>query len=82
DVRSKGLMAGIELVIDKDTKEPYPARMKMGWRVADEALKEEVLIRPLGNVVVLMPPPGIPMEDLKKLVRATYNSVKRATEAA
>ncbi len=82
DVRSKGLMAGIELVLDKDTKEPYPARMKMGSRVADEALKEEVLIRPLGNVVVLMPPLGIPMQDLKKLVRATYNSIKRATEAA
>jgi adenosylmethionine-8-amino-7-oxononanoate aminotransferase len=82
DVRNKGLMAGIELVLDKETKEPYPARMKMGWKVAEEAMKEEVLIRPLGNVVVLMPPLGIPMEDLKKLVRATYNSIKRATEAA
>ncbi|MEW6146055.1 MAG: adenosylmethionine--8-amino-7-oxononanoate transaminase [Thermodesulfobacteriota bacterium] len=82
DVRSKGLMAGIELVLDKESKEPYPAKMRMGWRVAEEAMKEEVLIRPLGNVVVLMPPLGIPMEDLKKLVRATYNSIKRATEAA
>ncbi len=82
DVRSKGLMAGIELVLDKETKEPYPARMKMGWRVAEEAMKDEVLIRPLGNVVVLMPPLGIPMEDLKKLVRATYNSIIRATEAS
>jgi adenosylmethionine-8-amino-7-oxononanoate aminotransferase len=82
DVRSKGLMAGIELVLDKGSREPYPAGMRMGWRVADEAMKEEVLIRPLGNVVVLMPPLGIPMEDLKKLVRATYNSIKRATEAA
>jgi adenosylmethionine-8-amino-7-oxononanoate aminotransferase len=82
DVRSKGLMAGIELVLDKETKEPYPARMKMGWKVAEEAMKEEVLIRPLGNVVVLMPPLGISMEELKKLVRAAYNSIKSATEAA
>jgi adenosylmethionine-8-amino-7-oxononanoate aminotransferase len=82
DVRSKGLMAGIELVLDKESREPYPAGMKVGWRVAEEAMNEEVLIRPLGNVVVLMPPLGIPMEDLKKLVRATYNSIKRATEAA
>jgi len=82
DVRSKGLMAGIELVLDKGTKDPYPARMKMGSKVADEALEEGVLIRPLGNVIVLMPPLGIPMEDLKKLVRVTFNAIKRATEAA
>ncbi len=80
NVRSKGLMAGIELVRDKETKEPYPACERIGWKVAEEAMKDGVLIRPLGDVVVLMPPPGIPMEDLKKLVSATYDSIKRATE--
>ena len=81
NVRNKGLMAGIELVRDKESREPYPAGMRMGWKVAEEAMNNEVLIRPLGDVVVLMPPPGIPMEDLKKLVRATYDSIKRATES-
>ena len=38
------------------------------------------MLRPLGNVVVLMPPVGIPMEDLKKLVHVTYNSIKDVTE--
>jgi len=56
--------------------------MRMGWRVAEEAMNEGVLIRPLGNVVVLMPPLGIPMEDLKKLVRVTYNSIKKVTKDA
>ena len=82
NVRNKGLMLGIELVLDKETKETYPVSMKMGWKVAEEAMTEGVLIRPLGNVIVLMPPLGIPMEDLKKLVGATYNSIKKATEAA
>lgn len=82
NVRSKGLMVGIELVQDKETKETYQANMRMGWRVAEEAMNEGVLIRPLGNVVVLMPPLGIPMEDLKKLVRVTYNSIKKVTEDA
>ncbi len=80
NVRNKGLMVGIELVEDKETKEPYPPKIKMGWRVAELAMENEVLIRPLGNVVVLMPPLGIPMEDLRKLVRVTYDSIKKATE--
>jgi adenosylmethionine-8-amino-7-oxononanoate aminotransferase len=80
DVRNKGLMVGIELVEDKETKGPYPLKMKMGWRVAELAMEEEVLIRPLGNVVVLMPPIGIPIDDLRKLLRVTYKSIKRATE--
>lgn len=80
DVRNKGFMVGIELVRDKETKEPYPAEMKMGWKVSDLAMEDEVLIRPLGNVVVLMPPIGIPMEDLKKLVSTTFKAIKNATE--
>lgn len=80
DVRNKGFMVGIELVKDKETKEPYPAKLKIGWKVADKALENEVLIRPLGNVVVLMPPVGIPIEDLKKLIRVTYKSIKEVTE--
>jgi adenosylmethionine-8-amino-7-oxononanoate aminotransferase len=82
NARNKGLMIGIELVLDKETKETYPASMKMGWKVAEEAMNEGVLIRPLGNVIVLMPPLGIPMEDLKKLIGVTYNSIKKATEIA
>ncbi len=73
-------MVGIELVEDKETKEPYAPGAKMGWRVADRAMEDGVLLRPLGNVVVLMPPVGIPMEDLKKLVRITYNSIKEVTD--
>ncbi len=80
NVRNKGLMAGIELVEDKKTKKPYPAKEKIGWQVADRAMENEVLLRPLGNVVVLMPPVGIEMEDLKKLMKVTFQSIKEATE--
>ena len=80
NVRNKGFMVGIELVEDKETKEPYVPEAKIGWKVADHAMEDGVLLRPLGNVVVLMPPVGIPMEDLKKLLHVTYNSIKKATE--
>ena len=43
-------------------------------------MEEDVFIRPLGNVVVLMPPIGISIDDLRKLIRVTYKSIKRATE--
>ncbi len=80
NVRNKGLMVGIELVKNKDTKEPYRPKDKIGWKVADLAMEDEVLIRPLGNVVVLMPPIGISKMDLKKLLNVTYSSIKKATE--
>lgn len=81
NVRNKGLMVGIELVKNKETKEPYRPEEKMGWKVADHAMENEVLIRPLGNVVVLMPPIGISKKDLKKLLNVTYSSIKKATES-
>lgn len=81
NVRNKGLMAGIELVEEKKTKKPYEAKERIGWKVADKAIENEVLLRPLGNVVVLMPPLGIPMEDLKKLMNVTFQSIKEATES-
>lgn len=81
NVRNKGLMAGIELVKDKKSKKSYEPGLKMGWKVADKAMEKEVLLRPLGDVVVLMPPLGIPMEDLKKLMKVTFQSIKDATES-
>ena len=81
NVRNKGLMAGIELVEDKKSKKPYEAKEKIGWKVADRAMENEVMLRPLGDVVVLMPPIGIPMEDLKKLMKVTFRSIKEATES-
>lgn len=64
NVRNKGLMAGIEIVKDKSTKEPYPWEEKAGWKVSHKAREDGVLIRPLGNVVVIMPPLSISIEDL------------------
>lgn len=76
DVRNKGLMAGIELVKNKETKEPFPLDKKIGWKVAYKAREEGVLIRPLGNVVVIMPPLSISLENLDQLM----NVIKRAIE--
>jgi adenosylmethionine-8-amino-7-oxononanoate aminotransferase len=75
DARNKGLMAGVELVKDKTTKEPYPWEEKMGWRVACRARDKGVLIRPLGNVVVIMPPLAIDMGDLGRLLAVIREAI-------
>jgi adenosylmethionine-8-amino-7-oxononanoate aminotransferase len=70
DVRQLGLMAAIELVADKEKKTGYPWTERRGYAVCDVALKHGVWLRPLGNVVVIMPPLSISHEELAQLVNA------------
>jgi len=80
DVRQKGFMVGIELVKDKKTKMPYSLKEKIGWKVCYRAREKGLLIRPLGNVVVLMPPLSISQDELKMLVQITKEAIKEVTE--
>ncbi|MGO0123185.1 adenosylmethionine--8-amino-7-oxononanoate transaminase [Desulfothermobacter acidiphilus] len=79
DVRQVGFMVGIELVKDKKTKEPYPWAQRMGHRVILKAREKGVIIRPLGNVVVLMPPLAITEEELVRLCRVVKESIREVT---
>ena len=80
EVRQKGFMVGIELVENRRTKKPYAAGEKIGQRVIMEARKQGVIIRPLGDVIVLMPPLAIEESTLQKLVDVTYDSIEAVTE--
>jgi adenosylmethionine-8-amino-7-oxononanoate aminotransferase len=75
NVRNKGLMAGVELVIDKQTKEAYPWEEKMGWKVAYHARDNGVIIRPLGNVVVIMPPLSISTDNLRQMLKVLRHAI-------
>jgi len=79
DVRQRGLIAGIELVRDRETNEPYPWAQKRGIRVCDHALTEGVWLRPLGNVVVIMPPLAITVQQLDKICTAVERGIDVAT---
>ncbi len=76
DVRQKGLMAGVELVRDRRTREPFPATDRMGARVCRVAREQGVLLRPLGDVVVVMPPLAIDLNLLDRLGDVLYHSVR------
>lgn len=79
DVRQCGLIAGIELVKGCATKEPFPWAEKRGIRVCTHALTEGVWLRPLGNVVVIMPPLSISLEELDRICGAVDRGIALAT---
>jgi adenosylmethionine-8-amino-7-oxononanoate aminotransferase len=74
EVRRVGTMTGIELI-------EYPLSMRMGHRVTLEARRRGAIIRPLGDVIVLMPPLSISEADLSRLVEATGEAIEAAASA-
>ena len=70
DIRQVGLVAGIELVKDWRTREPFALREHAGIRVCEAMARRGVLTRPVGNVIVLMPPYCTTRAQLQKMVAA------------
>jgi adenosylmethionine-8-amino-7-oxononanoate aminotransferase len=75
EVRRCGFMVGIEL-------EEHPLPVRIGHRVTLEARRRGAIIRPLGDVVVLMPPLSIAEDELRRLVGITAEAIDAATAAA
>ena len=68
NVRQRGLMVGIELVSDRVSNEPFDWRERTGQRVCHRARELGMLTRPLGDVVVFMPPLVTERDDLEAMV--------------
>ena len=80
DVRQVGFMAGIELVQDIHTKQQYSQKDRIGSQIVHAARRRGVIIRPLGDVIVLMPPLSISPSELTFLLDAVYDSIKEVTQ--
>ncbi|HEY5345009.1 MAG TPA: aminotransferase class III-fold pyridoxal phosphate-dependent enzyme [Verrucomicrobiae bacterium] len=76
DIRLVGLVAGIELVKNWRTRAPFALRERAGIRVCEAMAKRGVLTRPVGNVIVLMPPYCTTRAQLQKMVSALREAVK------
>jgi adenosylmethionine-8-amino-7-oxononanoate transaminase len=76
DVRYRGLMAGIELVQDKTTKKSFPSAKQIGAKLCFAMRPKGVMLRPLGDVIVVMPPIAIDIELLEKLLRIIKDSIE------
>jgi adenosylmethionine-8-amino-7-oxononanoate aminotransferase len=79
EVRQRGLMVGIELVRDRATKEEYAYALRAGGEVTLEARRRGAILRPLGNVVVLMPPLAMSEAQLGELAGLTLASIEQVT---
>lgn len=82
DVRQRGFMVGIELVKNRATKEPYPLTERTGHWVAMEARRRGLLLRPLGNVVVLMPPLAVTVTELSRMTALVGAAIQTVTESS
>ncbi|MBL8074320.1 MAG: adenosylmethionine--8-amino-7-oxononanoate transaminase [Nitrospira sp.] len=76
DIRQRGFMVGVELVKEKTTKALYPLGAKVGHRVAAIARSKGLILRPIGNVLVLIPPLSISDKELEKLVDILKESIE------
>ncbi len=75
DIRQVGLVAGIELVRDWRTREPFELRERAGIRVCEAMARRGVLTRSIGSVIVLMPPYCATAAQVRRMVSALHESV-------
>jgi adenosylmethionine-8-amino-7-oxononanoate aminotransferase len=79
EVRRRGMMVGIELVKDRRTKAEYPYGDRVGHQVCLAVRRRGILLRPLGNVVVLMPPLSLTVEEARLLGDAVHEAIAEVT---
>ena len=72
DVRQEGLICAIEIVRDFKTREPFPFAERIGHRICEAARAHGLLTRPVGDVLVLMPPYCTTENQLAQMVEALW----------
>ncbi len=81
DIRQIGFMTGIELVSNRERKAGYDINDRISHKVILAARKRGVIIRPLGDVIVIMPPLSIGEKALEELLNVIFLSIKEVTES-
>jgi adenosylmethionine-8-amino-7-oxononanoate aminotransferase len=76
DIRQVGLVVGIELVRDWRTRQPFALRDRAGLRVCEAMARRGVLTRPVGSVLVLMPPYCTSPAQVRRIVSVLAESVQ------
>ncbi|MGL4741243.1 MAG: adenosylmethionine--8-amino-7-oxononanoate transaminase [Sarcina sp.] len=75
EIRSQGMINAIELVEDKETKQGFDSKLRIGYEIYKKALDRGLLLRPLGNILYFNPPYVISEEDMDFMVNETKNSL-------
>jgi adenosylmethionine-8-amino-7-oxononanoate aminotransferase len=77
DIRQVGLIAGVELVKDWQTRVPFELKERAGIRVCEAMARQGVLTRPVGNVIVLMPPYCTTPAQARQMVTALHHAIEK-----
>jgi lysine---8-amino-7-oxononanoate aminotransferase len=80
DIRQLGLMCGIELVMDKETGEAFPWKERIGYKSTLRMRELGMLTRPLGDVVVFMPPLASTKKELHEMISIMKQAIQETTE--
>lgn len=79
-VRHLGLIHAVEIVKNRQTKERFDSSLRLGYKIYQDALKEGLLLRPIGDVLYFNPALNISKEDLEKAMDIAYRVIKRNIE--
>jgi adenosylmethionine-8-amino-7-oxononanoate aminotransferase len=79
--RQRGLIAALELTTDRATREPYPPAERRAWQVCRAAHERGAWLRPLGDVLYVMPPLAISLDELDLLMKTLRSSIDDVTNA-
>ena len=82
DIRQCGLMVGIELVQDRTSRRPYLLERRIGHLVAQACRADGLLLRPLGNIIALVPPLSTSARELTKMVAILHKAIVQTTDAS
>ena len=76
DVRQRGLMVGIELCQSRDNAEPFDFSKRTGSDICMSMREKGLIIRPLGDIIVLMPMPSMSHENLQNMLEIVVKTIK------
>jgi adenosylmethionine-8-amino-7-oxononanoate aminotransferase len=78
NVRQRGLIGAVELVQDRATKAPFPWQERRGFRVCELALTKNVWLRPLVNVIAIMPPLSVTIDEIDRICAAVEFGIQKS----
>jgi adenosylmethionine-8-amino-7-oxononanoate aminotransferase len=67
DVRQEGLVLAVEVVEDRPSRTPFEPHSRMGWKITERAKLHGILTRPIGNVLLLMPPLSATITQIQRM---------------
>jgi len=79
EIRQRGLMVGIELVRDRETRERFDPEDRVGHWVCMAMRSHGIILRPLGDTVVLMPPLSVTAEEIERIVQGLEACIPEVT---